>query len=60
MSSYDRLEKLKQVLHPIEEKKVSMLCTAANNPLFFVSNTGLPTDPAKLPEVEMQFISAEE
>jgi hypothetical protein len=39
---------------------VSMLCTAANNPLFFVSNTGLPTDPAKLPEVEMQFISAEE
>ena len=61
MTSIDRLEKLKQVLHPISEKKVQMICTATNNPLFFISSTNQnPHDPSQLEEPTSHFVSAEE
>ena len=61
MASVDRLEKLKQVLHPLSEKRVQMICTATNNPLFFISNANQnPHDPSQHEEGSTHFVSVEE
>ena len=39
---------------------MQLLCTATNNPLFFVSDTVPPKDPNQMPDVANRFVSADE
>lgn len=56
----DRQELLKQALHPVGEKRIQLMSTATNNPLFFISNAELPKNPEEMINFQSCFVSAEE